>query len=257
MEVHHKSHVPKKIAEYITEFIMLFTAVTLGFFAENYREHTLVERRMYENYQALVEDLKADSANMSKIIVKYEDGKKAMMALNYLLYQFHTKSISKGELNSGFKKLNALPTYATVFINNTTFKNIQSSGMLTYVTPKDLRFDVSYYYEVLFKQLQDNNALFDHDGMDFFDKALPFSNVMGKTNIEREEAINVSKNQSFSNPSAYYEFMLNLPESQKILQSEKLVYQCKVYYQRYANYIGLVKGMMDKNNKLLAKLKHI
>jgi len=37
MEVHHKHHVPKKWSEYLTEFFMLFAAVTLGFFAENQR----------------------------------------------------------------------------------------------------------------------------------------------------------------------------------------------------------------------------
>jgi len=31
MEVHHKNHNPKNFKEYITEFLMLFTAVTLGF----------------------------------------------------------------------------------------------------------------------------------------------------------------------------------------------------------------------------------
>ena len=37
MEVHHPHHPThkKKWSEYIIEFVMLFTAVTLGFFAEN------------------------------------------------------------------------------------------------------------------------------------------------------------------------------------------------------------------------------
>lgn len=41
MEVHHAHHHThkKKWSEYIIEFVMLFTAVTLGFFAENIREH--------------------------------------------------------------------------------------------------------------------------------------------------------------------------------------------------------------------------
>ena len=41
MEVHHPHHPThkKKWSEYIIEFVMLFTAVTLGFFAENIREH--------------------------------------------------------------------------------------------------------------------------------------------------------------------------------------------------------------------------
>ncbi len=37
MEVHHPHHpvYTKKWSEYIIEFVMLFAAVTLGFFAEN------------------------------------------------------------------------------------------------------------------------------------------------------------------------------------------------------------------------------
>jgi len=38
MEAHNHTHQPKKWKEYISEFLMLFTAVTLGFFAENLRE---------------------------------------------------------------------------------------------------------------------------------------------------------------------------------------------------------------------------
>jgi len=40
MEVHHHPKAgPKKFKEYFFEFLMLFLAVTLGFFAENLREH--------------------------------------------------------------------------------------------------------------------------------------------------------------------------------------------------------------------------
>lgn len=42
---------------------MLFTAVTLGFFAENYREHKIIGHRMEENYQALLQDLRQDSCH--------------------------------------------------------------------------------------------------------------------------------------------------------------------------------------------------
>ena len=45
MEVHHHSHHPKKWKEYISEFLMLFAAVTLGFFAENLREHQIEKHR--------------------------------------------------------------------------------------------------------------------------------------------------------------------------------------------------------------------
>ena len=52
MEVHHPHHPThkKKWSEYIIEFVMLFTAVTLGFFAENVREHQ-VEKHKFLNVQ--------------------------------------------------------------------------------------------------------------------------------------------------------------------------------------------------------------
>ena len=50
MEVHHHSHKPKNWKEYITEFIMLFAAVTLGFFAENVREHQIVIERKNQEF---------------------------------------------------------------------------------------------------------------------------------------------------------------------------------------------------------------
>jgi len=48
MEVHHShhhaGHAKKKFQEYITEFLMLFAAVTLGFFAETKESITLKEK---------------------------------------------------------------------------------------------------------------------------------------------------------------------------------------------------------------------
>ena len=61
MEVHHKHHIPKKWSEYITEFFMLFSAVTLGFFAENMREHYIERHRESEYMESLLSDLKKDT----------------------------------------------------------------------------------------------------------------------------------------------------------------------------------------------------
>ncbi|MFM6975734.1 MAG: DUF6090 family protein [Sphingobacteriaceae bacterium] len=257
MEVHHKHHIPKKWKEYITEFLMLFTAVTLGFFAENYREHSLVEKKMHENYGALVQDLEADSVFMSRILEKREEGNKAMYSLKYLLYQYHQKQINADELITGFKNIPTLPTYITVFINNTTFKNIQSSGMLSYISSKELRFQISYYYEVFFKRLQDNNAIFDKDGMEFFDKNLPFSHGAFYRVAGHKSAYSEVPDQGYADADRYFDFLLHLEESKKILQSEKLIYQCETYHQRYINYTDLIATIMERNNKLLKELRKV
>jgi hypothetical protein len=67
MEVHHKHHVPKNINEYLTEFLMLFAAVTLGFFVENMREHYVEDHRGQVYAQRLLEDLKEDSIRLDNV----------------------------------------------------------------------------------------------------------------------------------------------------------------------------------------------
>ena len=60
MEVHHHSHHPKKWKEYITEFVMLFAAVTLGFFAENYREGIVEQHKKEKLLHSVVDNFKLD-----------------------------------------------------------------------------------------------------------------------------------------------------------------------------------------------------
>lgn len=67
MEVHHHSHHPKKWKEYITEFVMLFAAVTLGFFAENQREHLIEGNREKQYMQSLFEDLRKDTTILNNL----------------------------------------------------------------------------------------------------------------------------------------------------------------------------------------------
>ena len=67
MEVHHHSHKPKKISEYFTEFIMLFAAVTLGFFAENYREHQIEKHREIQYLKNIHLDLERDIVEIDRI----------------------------------------------------------------------------------------------------------------------------------------------------------------------------------------------
>ncbi|MGN6602928.1 MAG: hypothetical protein ACTHK8_10790 [Ginsengibacter sp.] len=63
MEVHHHPHVEKKgVKEYFFEFLMIFLAVTLGFFAESFREYLNNRSKENEYMASLVEDLKSDTA---------------------------------------------------------------------------------------------------------------------------------------------------------------------------------------------------
>lgn len=71
MEVHHHPdihHKPKKWKEYFLEFVMIFLAVTLGFIAENLREH-ITDRAKEKQYIAgFIRNVKDDTANLHHVI---------------------------------------------------------------------------------------------------------------------------------------------------------------------------------------------
>ncbi len=70
MEVHHHGHVHenKKWKEYFFQFLMLFLAVFLGFLAEYQLEHIVENNREEQYIKSFVEDLKADTAKINRIL---------------------------------------------------------------------------------------------------------------------------------------------------------------------------------------------
>src|SRR6266481_5304418 len=66
MEVHHHPHVEKKnFKEYFLEFLMIFLAVTLGFFAEGLRENLVNHGKEKHFITSVLADLKKDTADIS------------------------------------------------------------------------------------------------------------------------------------------------------------------------------------------------
>ena len=67
MEVHSHTHTErKKWIHYLWEFLMLFLAVTAGFFVENQREHMVEHNRAKDYAAALIRDLRSDTTNINQ-----------------------------------------------------------------------------------------------------------------------------------------------------------------------------------------------
>jgi len=65
MEVHHHPKVEKKnFKEYFLEFLMIFLAVTMGFFAESIRERVADNAKEKEFVMSMIEDAATDTANI-------------------------------------------------------------------------------------------------------------------------------------------------------------------------------------------------
>ena len=130
MEVHHPHHPThkKKWSEYIIEFVMLFTAVFLGFIAENIREHAVEQNRAKEFSESLVRDLQSDIIainNQTKTIGLYSAVSDSLLKLS--------KTKLEGRNASQFLFYSRFTYWtAPVSWNRNTFEQIKNSGSLRY-----------------------------------------------------------------------------------------------------------------------------
>lgn len=250
MEVHHHSHKPKNWKEYITEFIMLFAAVTLGFFAENLREHSIISHRIEQNKVAILKDLEQDAITIDSILIDEQNAIKTFDRLLNVLYLANNNRINQEQLIDSIKVFpDIIATTFTLYVNNSSFKNMQSSGLLSYVEEEELKNRLSYYYEVVFKRIESNNVFFDQAGKEF-GVTLPIGigSLIRKINSD-------STSYDLNKPSNYLNFMLSLQETKNLLQSEKFIFDIQKYYNQIFVYQLALQMAKEENAKLLKLLK--
>ena len=74
METYHPHKLPPgaKIKELIFEFLMMFLAITGGFFMENMREEYVERHKEKEYIESMVNDIKQDTISVQEIITTCE-----------------------------------------------------------------------------------------------------------------------------------------------------------------------------------------
>jgi len=136
MEVHPHSHtVPiaigrKKFTHYLWEFLMLFLAVTLGFFVENQREHYTEHKRARVFARLLIDDLVSDKSELNRGVNVLN---KIIIAGDSLAALLNTDEIKKtpgGKLYyyeywSGWRW--------SIISRDATLQQLKSSGALRYI----------------------------------------------------------------------------------------------------------------------------
>jgi len=68
MEIHHPKVEKKNLKEYLLEGLMIFLAVTLGFLAENLREHFAERSKEHQYIASFIRNLKDDTADLRHVI---------------------------------------------------------------------------------------------------------------------------------------------------------------------------------------------
>ena len=171
MEVHHHpdlKHRKKRWTEYFLEFLMIFLAVTLGFLAENLREHISEKDRAEIFAQSLIADLKADTSTLHQLIFYTNEKIRLIDSLDKNLHAQRNRTNDSLLYNniiyviSTFQFDNINGTYEQIknsgslrFFNQTTVNNLNSYD----ATANKLRlmedWESKFLYEKLIPQTQE------------------------------------------------------------------------------------------------------
>ena len=143
MEVHHHGHVhhQKKWKEYLFQFLMLFLAITLGFFVENQREHYIEYKRAKDFARLLTDDLNFDIAELTRANRVLNKIITASDSLAPLLNTPDIKKVPGGKLYyyeywSGWRW--------RIVSRDATVQQLKNSGSLRYMKSKLVRNILDY-----------------------------------------------------------------------------------------------------------------
>ena len=147
MEVHSHTHTPrKKWKHYFWEFLMLFLAVTAGFFVENQREHYIEHKRGKAYARLLIDDLTFDIAELNRATNVLNKIVVAGDSLIRLLGEPDIRKVPGGKLYyyeywSGWRW--------RVLSRDATLQQLKSSGALRYMGSTNLIRKILDYEEAL------------------------------------------------------------------------------------------------------------
>lgn len=194
---HSRSRTKRKAwKDHFFQFLMIFLAVTLGFFAENLRENYMENVRIRQYAQSLYDDLKIDTA----IIQRTFDEKEWIRA------KFDSAEIilASDDLTNNNEFIYYIERYLgtnDVFTSqDVTYQQLRSSGNFRYMKNISLYKNIADYYN-LYARYQ------------FVDGAFGFTDVAEYSEIEAK-LFNVKHLTSLNNEYAtsFYD-VINYPEN--------------------------------------------
>ncbi|HLG41046.1 MAG TPA: hypothetical protein VI461_15300 [Chitinophagaceae bacterium] len=147
MEVHHKhhhdppGHKEKAWKHYLFEFLMLFLAITAGFFIENQREHYVENKRAKDFAMLLIDDLYVDIAELNRASRVLSKIITASDSLAPLLNSPDIKNVPGGKLYyyeywSGWRW--------RIISRDATLQQLKNSGSLRYMNSQLVRSILNY-----------------------------------------------------------------------------------------------------------------
>ncbi len=135
----------KNTKEYLLEGLMIFVAVSLGFFAEQLRENIIDQQHETEYMQSMVEDLETDIERLPVVIRGYNGrNKNATDSLPKLL----TNAKINQPANEIYIHLRGLIRYVSfrAFINERTITQLKNTGEMRLISNNKVSDSILVYY---------------------------------------------------------------------------------------------------------------
>ncbi len=227
MEVHHHPNVEKKnFKEYLLEFIMIFLAVTMGFFAESIRENLADHSKEKEYIQSMIADLKNDTSMLRDVIDINMRRVYGIDSLSSLL----NKTLLTAEDEKQLYILNSryASNVASMDWSDGTIRQLLTSGNLRLMSGQGVSDSIMNYYGPL-KDLALGQAevLTESVKREYF----AAEDIFDRSYIR----VIMNNDSSFSRKP--------LPETMRVLTTEKTV--LKKYSQMVLTTQGLISNYLD------------
>ena len=231
MEVHHHPEVGRKsFKEYFLEGLMIFLAVTMGFFAESLRENINNREKEKSYVVSLINNLEQDTVNMNSTIRENMNKMRGLDTLLSLAANDLTKPSDREVLYEGFGQY--ISYYSIFASNDATMMQLKNSGGLQYI-----RRD----------HIADSIAAYDQRMRDVAGAETPYSKAINDAVGATEEILIMAGGARTSE-----QFPLLSKDPAKIN-----IFFNKVYLEKgwTENYIYNLKRLMPHTTRLIALLK--
>ena len=146
MEVHHHPNIEKRsFKEYFLEFLMIFLAVTMGFFAESLREKISDNKQADEYVHSMESDLKND-VGMYDMFDSLNLGYCKMIDTVFLLMK--NSNSNTGKIYYLARKLTMMGSYIPS-LNAKTYLQMTSTGAFRLIRNRKVADSIALYYQLI------------------------------------------------------------------------------------------------------------
>jgi hypothetical protein len=134
----------KKWNHYFFEFLMLFLAVTLGFFVDNVREGRAERQLELQHMQSLIADLRQDTLRFNKQIEEATTVIRMCDSITQILDKPERTAHDHQRLYLLSRAMS--PKIQPHFLNDRTFEEMRGSGALRLINKNTIADSISTYY---------------------------------------------------------------------------------------------------------------